>query len=50
MLKRDTPSDALRVPSDVPGALDRAMLVLEDWARAATFDDDAIEQIGRAHV
>src|SRR5215207_6081427 len=34
----------LRVPTDVPGALDRALLVLEDWAHAATFDQDAIER------
>ena len=34
----------LRVPTDVPGALDRALLVLEDWAQGATFDQDAIER------
>ncbi len=34
----------LRVPSDVPGVLDRAMLVLEDFARGATFDPEAIER------
>ena len=34
----------LRVPTDVPGALDRAMLVLEDWAQGATFDQDGIER------
>src|SRR3954466_742236 len=33
----------LRVPTDVPGVLDRALLVLEDWAQAATFDESAIE-------
>jgi zinc protease len=33
----------LRVPTDVPGVLDRALLVLEDWAQAATFDQSAIE-------
>ena len=33
----------LRVPTDVPGVLDRALLVLEDWAQAATFEDSAIE-------
>ena len=33
----------LRVPTDVPGVLDRAMLVLEDWAQGATFDQTAIE-------
>jgi zinc protease len=32
----------LRVPTDVPGVVDRALLVLEDWAGAATFDEDAI--------
>ena len=34
----------LRVPTDVPGALDRALLVMEDWAHAATFDQDAIDR------
>jgi zinc protease len=34
----------LRVPSDVPGALDRALLVLRDWTHAATFDAEAIER------
>ena len=34
----------LRVPTDVPGALDRALMVLEDWAQGATFDQDAIER------
>src|SRR3954469_11547986 len=34
----------LRVPTDVPGALDRALLVLEDWAQGATFDQDAIDR------
>jgi zinc protease len=33
----------LRVPTDVPGVLDRALLVLEDWAHGATFDQNAIE-------
>jgi len=32
------------VPTDIPGALDRALLVMEDWAHAATFDQDAIER------
>ena len=27
---------SLRVPTDVPGALDRALLVLSDWAQGAT--------------
>ena len=34
----------LRVPTDVPEALDRALMVLEDWAQAASFDPDAIER------
>jgi len=34
----------LRVPTDVPGAIDRALLVMHDWAQAATFDQDAIER------
>ena len=34
----------LRVPTDVPGALDRALLVLEDWAQGATFDPDGVER------
>src|SRR5215207_6734845 len=34
----------LRVPTDVPGVLNRALLVLEDWAQGATFDADAIER------
>ena len=33
----------LRVPTDVPGVLDRALLVLEDWAHAATFDQSGID-------
>src|SRR6188474_3140696 len=34
----------LRVPTDIPGVLDRALLILEDWANAATFDPGAIER------
>lgn len=34
----------LRVPTDAPGVLDKALLVLEDWAQAATFDQDGIER------
>ena len=34
----------LRVPTDSPAVLDRALLVLEDWAHAATFDPSAIER------
>jgi zinc protease len=33
----------LRVPTDVPGVLDRALLVLEDWAQGATFDQRGID-------
>src|SRR6478735_2333413 len=32
----------LRVPTDVPGVLDRALTVLEDWAGGATFDPAGI--------
>ena len=34
----------LRVPTDVPGVLDRSLLVLEDWAHAATFDQAGINR------
>ena len=34
----------LRVPTDVPGVLDCALLVLEDWAQGATFDQSSIER------
>ena len=34
----------LRVPTDVPGMLDRAFTVLEEWAQGATFDEAAIER------
>src|SRR4051794_33590762 len=34
----------LRVPTDVTGVLDRALLILEDWAQAATFDQSAIDR------
>jgi len=34
----------LRVPTDVPGVLDRGLLVLEDWAQGATFDQDGIDR------
>src|SRR3954453_240274 len=34
----------LRVPTDVPGILDRALLVLQDWAQGATFDQEGIER------
>ena len=32
------------MPTDVPGVLDRALLVLEDWAQGATFDQSGIER------
>src|SRR5262245_41907721 len=34
----------LRVPTDRPGALDKALTVLEDWAGGALFEPAAIEQ------
>ena len=34
----------LRIPAGSPQVLDRALLVLEDWAHAATFDQDAIDR------
>jgi len=34
----------LRIPTDRPGVLDRALLVLEDWAQGATFDQSAIDR------
>src|SRR5215471_9395545 len=34
----------LRIPTDQPGALDRALLVLEDWAQGATFDQSGIDR------
>jgi zinc protease len=34
----------LRVPTDVPDVLDRALLVLEDWAQGASFDPDAVDR------
>ncbi|MGE5813201.1 MAG: M16 family metallopeptidase [Acidobacteriota bacterium] len=34
----------LRVPTDVDGVLDRALLVLEDWAQGASFDEEGIER------
>jgi zinc protease len=34
----------LRVPTDVPGVLDRALLVLEDWAQGALLDPTGITQ------
>ena len=34
----------LRIPAGSPQVLDRALLVLEDWAHAATFEPDAIDR------
>jgi zinc protease len=34
----------LRVPTDSPAVLDRSLLVLRDWANAATFEPSAIER------
>jgi zinc protease len=34
----------LRIPTDQPDVLDRALLVLEDWAQGATFDQSGIER------
>jgi zinc protease len=34
----------LRIPTDQPDVLDRALLVLEDWAHGATFDQSAIDR------
>src|SRR3954454_3275193 len=34
----------LRVPTDVPGVLDRALLVLEDWAGGASFEQRGIDR------
>jgi zinc protease len=34
----------LRIPTDVPGALERAMLILQDWAHGATFTQEGIER------
>jgi zinc protease len=33
----------LRVPTDVPGVLDKALLVLQDWASGALFDQSGID-------
>ena len=34
----------LRIPTDRPDVLDRALLVLEDWAQSATFDQSGIDR------
>jgi zinc protease len=40
----DETSYTLRVPTDRPGVLDRAMTVLEDWAQGANFDQAGIDR------
>jgi zinc protease len=40
----DTTQYTLRVPTDVPNALERALLVLQDWAQGATFDQSGIDR------
>jgi zinc protease len=40
----DTTQYSLRLPTDVPNVLDRALLVLQDWAEGATFDQSGIER------
>jgi len=35
---------SLRLPTDAPDVIDRGLLVLQDWAQAATFDEAAIER------
>jgi zinc protease len=34
----------LRVPTEVPGVVDRALLILEDWAQGATFTQAGIDR------
>jgi zinc protease len=34
----------LRVPTDVPGVLDKALLILQDWAHGAAFDQSGIDR------
>src|SRR5881396_2320090 len=34
----------LRIPTDRPDVLDRALLVLQDWAQGATFDQSGIDR------
>lgn len=40
----DETSYSLKIPTDVPGVLDTAMTVLEDWAGGATFDQSGIDK------
>src|SRR5437867_220232 len=40
----DSTQYTLRVPTDVSGVLDRALLVLEDWAQGASFDQSGIDR------
>src|SRR5919201_4664521 len=34
----------LQIPTDSAGVIDRSMLILEDWARAVSFDPDEIDK------
>jgi len=34
----------LQVPTDKPEMMDRAMLILEDWAHNVSFDDTEIDK------
>jgi zinc protease len=34
----------LQIPTDNPAVIDRSMLILEDWARAVSFDPDDIDK------
>jgi zinc protease len=34
----------LRVPTDAPDVLDRALLIIQDWAHAATFDQSSVDR------
>src|SRR4051794_6136518 len=40
----DNTQYTLRVPTDRPGVLDRALLILEDWAHGASFDQAGIDR------
>jgi len=44
MTSYDDTQYILRVPTDSPGALDRALLILQDWTHTATFDQTGINQ------
>src|SRR6266581_1966684 len=40
----DNTQYTLRIPTDQPNVLDRALLVLKDWAQGATFDQSGIDR------